>query len=165
MLNVVALMGRLVYDPELKTTQSGTNVCSFRIAVDRSFTRQGEERKADFIDVTAWRQTAEFVSKYFRKGSMIAIEGSLQTRQYQDKNGNNRTATEVLASQVSFCGGKAAEKPSVHDFDQQTEKSCARSKRRSQRPAEASERAGVFAGQRRRLLGHRRFGGLAVLNR
>ena len=104
MLNVVALMGRLVYDPELKTTQNGTNVCSFRIAVDRSFARQGEERKADFIDVTAWRQTAEFVSKYFQKGSMIAIEGSLQTRQYQDKNGNNRTATEVLASQVSFAG-------------------------------------------------------------
>ena len=122
MLNLVALMGRLVYDPELKTTQSGTNVCSFRIAVDRSFTRQGEERKADFIDVTAWRQTAEFVSKYFQKGSMIAIEGSLQTRQYQDKNGNNRTATEVLASQVSFCGGKATEKPAVHDFEQQTKK-------------------------------------------
>lgn len=121
MLNVVALMGRLVYDPELKTTQSGTNVCSFRIAVDRSFTRQGEERKADFIDVTAWRQTAEFVSKHFQKGSMIAIEGSLQTRQHQDKNGNNRTATEVLASQVSFCGGKSAEKPDVRDFDQQTE--------------------------------------------
>ena len=122
MLNVVALMGRLVYDPELKTTQNGTNVCSFRIAVDRSFTRQGEERKADFIDVTAWRQTAEFVSKYFQKGSMIAIEGSLQTRQCQDKNGNNRTATEVLASQVSFCGRKAAEKPAVRDFDQQAEK-------------------------------------------
>ena len=121
MLNLVALMGRLVYDPEIKTTQSGTNVCSFRSAVDRSFTRQGEERKADFIDVTAWRQTAEFVSKYFQKGSMIAIEGSLQTRQYQDKNGNNRTATEILASQVSFCGGKAAEKPAVRDFDQQTE--------------------------------------------
>lgn len=121
MLNVVALMGRLVYDPELKTTQNGTNVCRFRIAVDRSFARQGEERKSDFIDVTAWRQTAEFVCKYFQKGSMIAIEGSLQTRQYQDKNGNNRTATEVLASQVSFCGGKAAEKPAVRDFDRQTE--------------------------------------------
>ena len=121
MLNVVALMGRLVYDPELKTTPSGINVGSFRIAVDRSFTRKGEERKADFIDVTAWRQTAEFVSKYFQKGSMIAVEGSLQTRQYQDKNGNNRTATEVLASQVSFCGGKVAERAVVKDFDQQTE--------------------------------------------
>ena len=121
MLNLVALMGRLVYDPELKTTQNGTNVCSFRIAVDRSFARQGEERKADFIDVTAWRQTAEFVSKYFQKGSMIAIEGSLQTTSYQDKNGNNRTKVEVVASNVSFCGSKAAEKPAVRDFDQQTE--------------------------------------------
>ena len=120
MLNVIAIMGRLVADPELRTTPQGTNVCSFRIAVDRRFTRQGEERKADFIAVTAWRQTAEFVSKYFQKGSMIAIEGSLQTRQYQDKNGNSRTTTEVLASQVSFCGGKAAEKPAVQSFDQQT---------------------------------------------
>lgn len=120
MLNVVALMGRLVYEPELKTTQNGTNVCSFRIAVDRSFTRQGEERKADFIDVTAWRQTAEFVSKYFQKGSMIAIEGSLQTTSYQDKNGNNRTKVEVVASNVSFCGSKAAERAVVKDFDQQT---------------------------------------------
>lgn len=114
------LMGRLVYEPELKTTQNGTNVCSFRIAVDRSFTRQGEERKADFIDVTAWRQTAEFVSKYFQKGSMIAIEGSLQTTSYQDKNGNNRTKVEVVASNVSFCGSKAAERAVVKDFDQQT---------------------------------------------
>lgn len=120
MLNIVALMGRLVYDPELKTTQNGTNVCSFRIAVDRSFTRQGEQRQADFIDITAWRQTAEFVCKYFQKGSMIAIEGSLQTRQYQDKNGNNRTSTEVLASQVSFTGAKAADKPAAQSFDQQT---------------------------------------------
>ena len=121
MLNIVALMGRLVYDPELKTTQNGTSVCSFSIAVDRTYTPKGEERKADFIDIVAWRQTAEFICKYFQKGSMIAIEGSLQTRQYQDKNGNNRTATEVLASQVSFCGGKSAEKPAVRDFDQQTE--------------------------------------------
>ena len=109
MLNVVALMGRLVYDPELKTTQNGTNVCSFRVAVDRNFARQGEQRQADFIDVTAWRQTAEFVSKYFQKSSMIAIEGSLQTTSYQDKNGNNRTKVEVVASNVSFCGSKAAE--------------------------------------------------------
>lgn len=121
MLNVVALMGRLVYEPELKTTPNGINVCSFRIACDRNFARQGEQRQADFIDVTAWRQTAELVCKYFQKGSMIAVEGSLQTRQYQDKNGNSRTATEVIASRVSFCGGKAAEKPAVRDFDQQTE--------------------------------------------
>ena len=119
MLNVVAIMGRLVADPELRTTQSGTNVCSFRIACDRNFARQGEQRQADFIDVTAWRQTAEFVSKYFQKSSMIAIEGSLQTTSYQDKNGNNRTKVEVVASNVSFCGSKAAERAVVKDFDQQ----------------------------------------------
>ena len=120
MLNIVALIGRLVYDPELKTTQNGVNVCSFRIAVDRSFTRQGEERKADFIDVTAWRKNAEFVSKYFQKGSLIAIEGSLQTRQYQDKNGNNRTATEVIAAEVGFCGSKSAENPATASYEKQT---------------------------------------------
>lgn len=121
MLNVVAIQGRLTHDPELKTTQNGINVCSFRIAVDRSFTRQGEERKADFIDVTAWRQTAEFVCKYFQKGSMIAIEGSLQTRQYQDQQGSNRTVVEIVANNVSFCGGKAAEKSATASYEKQTE--------------------------------------------
>ena len=85
MLNVVAIQGRLTHDPELKTTPSGVSVCSFRIACERSYSPKGEERKADFFTITAWRQTAEFVSKYFQKGSMIAIEGSLQTRQYQDQ--------------------------------------------------------------------------------
>ena len=107
MLNVVATMGRLVADPELRTTQSGINVVSFRIACDRNFARQGEQRQADFIDIVAWRQQAEFVSKYFQKGSLIAIEGSLQTRQYQDKNGNNRTAVEVVANNISFAGPKS----------------------------------------------------------
>lgn len=120
MLNVVAIQGRLTHDPELKTTPSGVSVCSFRIAVDRSFTRQGEERKADFFTITAWRQTAEFVCKYFQKGSMIAVEGSLQTRQYQDQQGSNRTVVEVVASNVSFCGGKTVERPSTASFDQQT---------------------------------------------
>ena len=106
MLNVVAIMGRLVADPELRTTQSGTNVCSFRIACDRNFARQGEQRQADFIDIVAWRQQAEFVSKYFQKGSLIAIEGSLQTRQYQDKNGNNRTAIEFVVDNIYFAGPK-----------------------------------------------------------
>ena len=108
MLNVVAIMGRLVADPELRTTQNGTNVCSFRIACDRNFARQGEQRQADFIDIVAWRQQAEFVSKYFQKGSLIAIEGSLQTRQYQDKNGNNRTAIEIVANNVNFAAPKSA---------------------------------------------------------
>ena len=88
MLNVVAIMGRLVADPELRTTQSGTNVCSFRIACDRNFARQGEQRQADFIDIVAWRQQAEFVSKYFQKGSLIA-------------------AVEVVANNVNFAGSKS----------------------------------------------------------
>ena len=120
MLNVVALMGRLVADPELKTTQSGNSVCTFRVAVDRSYVPQGEERQADFITITAWRKTAEFVSKYFQKGSMISVQGRLETRQYQDKNGNNRTATEVLAAEVGFCGHKAADKPATTSYEQQT---------------------------------------------
>lgn len=106
MLNVVAIMGRLVADPELRTTGNGINVCSFRIACDRNFVQQGQERQADFIDVVAWRQSAEFICKYFQKGSLIAVEGSLQSRQYQDKNGNKRTAVEVLANQINFAGGK-----------------------------------------------------------
>ena len=106
MLNVVAIMGRLVADPELRTTPQGTNVCSFRIACDRNFVRQGEQRQADFIDIVAWRSQAEFVSKYFQKGSLIAIEGSLQTRQYQDKNGNNRTASEFVVDKIYFAGPK-----------------------------------------------------------
>ena len=107
MLNCAVIMGRLVADPELRTTTSGISVISFRVAVDRSFVRQGEERQADFIDVVAWRQTAEFVSRYFRKGSMIAVQGSIQTRNYEDRNGNKRTAVEIVADNVSFCGSKA----------------------------------------------------------
>ena len=120
MLNVVALMGRLVADPELKTTQSGNSVCTFRVAVDRSYVPQGEERQADFITVTAWRKTAEFICKYFQKGSLISVQGRLETRQYQDKNGSNRTATEVLAAEVGFCGPKVADKPATASYEKQT---------------------------------------------
>lgn len=120
MLNVVAIMGRLVTDPELRTTTQGHSVCSFRIACDRSYVQQGQERQADFIDIVAWRQQADFVSKYFQKGSMIAIEGSLQTRNYQDKNGNNRTAVEVVANNISFAGAKPVDKPAAASYDQQT---------------------------------------------
>lgn len=102
MLNVICLMGRLVADPELRHTPNGIATCTFRIAVDRNFVRQGEERKADFIDIVAWRQTAEFVCKYFHKGSLVAVNGSLQTRNYEDKNGNKRTAYEVVADNVHF---------------------------------------------------------------
>ena len=107
MVNCAILMGRLTKDPELRTTQNGTSVTSFAVAVDREYVRQGEERQTDFINVVAWRQTAEFVSRYFRKGSMIAVQGSIQTRNYEDKNGNKRTAVEVIADKVSFCGSKA----------------------------------------------------------
>lgn len=107
MLNCVTLMGRLVADPELRTTTTGKSVCTFRIAVDRSFQKAGEQRQADFITIVAWESTANFISRYFTKGSMIAVQGSIQTRNYQDNNGNNRTAFEVLAREVSFCGSKA----------------------------------------------------------
>ena len=114
MVNCAVIMGRLVADPELRTTGSGISVTSFTVAVDRRFNRQGEERQADFIDVIAWRQTAEFICKYFRKGSMIAIQGYIQTRMYEDKNGNKRKAVELVADNVSFCGTKAeTDKPSV----------------------------------------------------
>lgn len=99
-------MGRLVADPELKTTATGLSVTSFRIAVERSYVKQGDERKADFFDIVCWRNSAEFVCRYFRKGSMIAIDGQLQSRTYQAKDGTNRYVTEVVASSVSFTGEK-----------------------------------------------------------
>lgn len=108
MLNCVTLMGRLTADPELRTTTTGRSVCSFSIAVDRSYARAGEQRQADFINIVAWEATANFVARYFTKGSMIAIQGRLETRNYEDKNGNKRTAYEVIAREVSFCGSKAS---------------------------------------------------------
>lgn len=90
MFNLVVLTGRLTADPELKTTQSGISVTSFSVAVNRPY-RTVEEQQTDFINVVAWRKTAEFIAKYFKKGNMIGIEGSIQTRKYTDKNGNNRT--------------------------------------------------------------------------
>jgi len=107
MINSVVIMGRLTYDPELRTTPNGISVVRFQVACDRSYQKSGEERKADFIDVTAWRQTAEFISRYFRKGSMIAVEGSIQTDNYTDKDGNKRKTVQVVANNVSFCGSKA----------------------------------------------------------
>jgi single-strand DNA-binding protein len=105
-LNIVALMGRLTRDPEMRKTPQGVSVATFTVAVDRSFVKQGEERQADFIDIVCWRNTAEFVCKYFQKGSMIALNGSIQTRTYQDKNGNNRKAFEIVADNVHFAGEK-----------------------------------------------------------
>ncbi len=105
--NRAILMGRLTRDPELKTTTSGINVCSFSIAVDRRYQTKGEERKADFFNIVAWRQQAEFVTRYFKKGNMILVEGELQTRQYTNKDGVNVNVTEIVADQISFTGSKS----------------------------------------------------------
>ena len=101
MLNHIVLMGRLVRDPELRRTQAGIAVTSFRIAVDRDYqSRDGGEKQADFIDIVAWRNTAEFVSKYFTKGRMAVVSGRLQMRDWTDKDGNKRTSAEVVADNV-----------------------------------------------------------------
>jgi single-strand DNA-binding protein len=92
----------LVHDPELKHTNGEIPVCSFTLAVDRGYVKAGAERQADFIDVVCWRTTAEFVSKYFHKGQLVAVEGAIQTRTYTDSQGNKRKATEIVASKVDF---------------------------------------------------------------
>lgn len=104
MLNKAILMGRITRDPELRYTPSNVAVCTFTVAIDRRYVRQGEERQADFINVVAWRQQAEFVSKYFTKGRMINVVGSIQTRSWDDQNGTKRYATEVIADEINFCG-------------------------------------------------------------
>lgn len=103
MINQVILIGRLTADPAIRTTTTGKSVCTFNIAVDRSVSKDGE-KKTDFITIVTWENTAVFVEKYFRKGSMIAVSGSIQTRQYEDRDGNKRTAFEVIAREVKFCG-------------------------------------------------------------
>lgn len=103
--NKVILMGRLCGDPELKQTNGGSSVTNFTIAVDRRYSKD-EEKQADFISIVAWRQTAEFICKYFDKGSAILIEGELQTRSWTDQQGNKRYATDVVAHEVSFCEAK-----------------------------------------------------------
>ena len=105
MLNTITLMGRLTVDPEVKKTNNDISYCNFNIAVDRDYS-QGKEKQTDFINIVVWRGTAEFVEKYFSKGSMIAVQGSLQSRKWQDKNGENRISWDVQASHVWFCGGK-----------------------------------------------------------
>ena len=116
MYNKVIMMGRLVSDPELKTTPQGVNVCSFRIAVDRRFTPKGEERKSDFFNVVAWRQQAEFVNRYFSKGRMILVEGEMTTRNYTDKNGNPATWYEIVADRISFTGEKSQGSGAYSDY-------------------------------------------------
>lgn len=109
-MNIVGLTGRLTYEPELKVTQNGTSIIRFQVACDRAYQSKNSSqqgRQADFIDCVAWRQTAEFISKYFHKGAMIAVEGNIQTNIYTDKNGNKRKDTSVLVTSVSFCAPKS----------------------------------------------------------
>ncbi len=105
MLNVAVIMGRLTADPELRYTPNDVPVTTFTLAVERSFSRNGD-RQTDFLDVVAWRQTAEFVCKYFTKGQMMAVNGSIQTRTWEDKQGNKRKSVEIQADNVSFTGSK-----------------------------------------------------------
>lgn len=130
MYNKIILMGRLTHEPELKATPNGVNVCSFRIAVDRRFQKQGEDKQTDFFNIVAWRQSGEFVCRYFKKGSLILVEGEMTTRPYTDKSGNQATWYEVVAERVSFTGEKAGSSagqtvpqgtppvPSAPDFSQ-----------------------------------------------
>jgi len=106
MLNVIAIQGRLAADPEMRQTTTGKRVCTFRIACDRGRKDANGNSQTDWIPCTAWEKTAEFIYKYFQKGSMIAVDGRLQSRQYQDKNGQNRIAVEIVANNVNFCGSK-----------------------------------------------------------
>ncbi len=106
MLNKVILMGRLVRDPELRNTPSGLSVASFTLAVDRAYAAQGEERQTDFINIVAWRSTADFVAKYFTKGQLVAVCGKLQVRSWDDTSGQKRYATDVVADEVFFAESK-----------------------------------------------------------
>ena len=105
--NKVILIGNMVADPELKTTPSGVNVCSFRIAVGRRFVKPNEPQQTDFIDIVAWRTQAEFVTKYFSKGKPILVCGAIQSRNWQDKEGNKRTTVEVIADEITFVERKS----------------------------------------------------------
>lgn len=106
MLNTITIMGRLTHDPELRRTSSGVAVASFTLACDRDYAPQGADKETDFIDVCAWRYTAEFVSKYFTKGRMAVVSGRLQIRNWQDKEGNKRRSAEILADHIYFGEGK-----------------------------------------------------------
>lgn len=126
MYNRAIIVGRFTADPELKTTPSGVEVCSFTLAVDRQFKSQSGEKQTDFINCVAWRKTAEFISRFFQKGSAALVEGSIQVRPYTDKNGNKRSATEIVADNVRFVESKGsggqkpdagyASKPAGDDF-------------------------------------------------
>jgi single-strand DNA-binding protein len=112
-MNKATLLGRLTRDPELKHTQSGTAVCSFTIAIDRRFQKPGEEKQADFINCVAWEKRADLIAEHFHKGSRILAVGSIQTRKYDDKNGNKVTATEVVVDEIEFIDPKKEAAPAV----------------------------------------------------
>lgn len=114
MLNSVIMMGRLTAEPELRQTPAGVNVCSFTIAVGRSFAKQGEERQTDFFDVVAWRGQADFVARFFHKGSMIAVQGRMETRTYEDKNGVKRKAYTIVADSLHFAESKNGNAPNAN---------------------------------------------------
>lgn len=119
MLNKIVIMGRLTRDPELRRTQGGTAVTSFTMAVDRDFKSQSGEKETDFIDVVAWRNTGEFAAKYLAKGRMAAVEGRIQVRDWQDKDGNRRKSVEVVADNVYFADSKRDSKPQESRDDQE----------------------------------------------
>lgn len=113
-MNKLILMGRLTADPELKSTQNGTSVTSFTLAVDRNYTPQGQEKKTDFVRCVAWRGTAEFISRYFTKGRLMAIDAELQSRSYENAQGQNITVWEAIVNNAYFCGDKSADrKPDI----------------------------------------------------
>lgn len=121
MFNLVVLTGRLTADPELKKTPAGVSVSSFTIAVQRKQKNAEGEYDTDFINIVTWRNTAEFICNYFKKGNMIGIEGSIQTRKYTDKNGNNRIAFEVVASNAQFVESKKDESDALTEFAEKLE--------------------------------------------
>lgn len=115
MLNVICLVGRMVHSPELKRTNGGSEVTTFTVAVERSRSGQDGQRQVDYIDVVAWRKTAEFICKYFPKGAWIAVNGTLQTRTFEDRDGKKRKVYEVLADNVHFAGSKVTSDPSDYN--------------------------------------------------
>ena len=118
-MNSICLMGRLTGDPELKTTQSGVSVTSFSVAVDRAYRSKDQERQTDFINCVAWRNTAEFISRYFRKGQRIALQGSLQSRKYTANDGSQRTVFEVVVDNAFFCESKGGNAAGAPGYDSQ----------------------------------------------
>lgn len=117
MLNVIAVMGRVVADPDLRKTTTGISTTTFTIACDRNFAKSGSERQTDFLDIVAWRQSAEFASKYFKKGQLVAVNGSLQTRSYEDKNGNKRKVYEIVAEHLNFAESRRSDGVSGKNTD------------------------------------------------